>query len=148
MNFAFNRTVNAPLDRVFSIYADFENAANRIDGIERVELLTDAPIGVGTKFRETRMMFGRESTEEMEVTVFEPNQKYTVEALSCGAHFLTEFRFQPEGNGTKVEFEMRTRAVSIFAKLMSPLGIFFAGSMKKCFMADIDQLKDYCEQAV
>ena len=147
MQLSFSRTVNAPVANVFEVYSDFGNAAARVDGIENIELLTDEPIGKGTRFRETRIMFGRESTEEMKVTEFEPNRKYTVEAFSCGAHFQTVFRFEPQGNSTNVEVELKTRSVSWFAKLMSPLGFLMAGSMKKMFESDIDQLKSYCEQA-
>ena len=146
MNFRFNRNVKAPLEKVFSVYSDFANAPERVEGITRLEILTDDPFGKGTRFRETRMMFGRESTEEMEVTEFEPNQKYTVEAYSCGAHFQTIFRFRPDGDSTDVEVELNTRNISLLAKLMSPLGFLMAGSMKKLFMSDVDQLKQYCEQ--
>ena len=147
MNMTFSRTVNAPLTEVFRVYSDFGNAAARVEGIENIEILTDGPIGTGTRFRETRIMFGRESNEEMEITEFEPNKKYTVEAFSCGAQFKTVFRFQPNGNTTNVDVELNTRNVSLFAKLMSPLGFLMAGSMKKIFASDIDQLKQYCEQA-
>lgn len=147
MKMSFNRTVNAPVSEVFQVYSDFGNAATRVEGIEKIEILTGDPIGIGTRFRETRIMFGRPSTEEMEITEFEPNQKYTVEAFSCGAHFQTIFRFQPNGDATTVEVELTTRNISWFAKLMSPLGFLMAGSMKKIFESDVDQLKQYCEQA-
>ena len=83
MNFSIS--VNAPCEQVFDVFADFKNAPARVDGIEKVEMVTGDDVGVGTKFRETRVMFGRESTEEMEVTEFEPGKKYTVEANSCCA---------------------------------------------------------------
>ena len=147
MNLTLNRTVDASVANVFRVYSDFGNAAERIDGIQKIEILTDETVGVGTRFRETRIMFGRESTEEMEITEFEPNKKYTVEAFSCGAHFQTVFRFEPNGNSTNVQMELNTRSVSLLAKLMSPLGFLMAGSMKKMFASDIDQLKQYCEHA-
>ena len=147
MNITFSRTIDSPIENVFQAYSDFGNAAARVEGIEKVEILTGDSIGVGTRFRETRIMFGRESTEEMEVTEFEPYKKYTVEAYSCGAHFQTVFRFEPSGDATKLDVELNTRNVSLFAKLMSPLGFLMAGSMKKMFESDIDQLKSYCEQA-
>jgi hypothetical protein len=103
-------------------------------------------IAVGTRFRETRVMFGRESTEEMEITEFEPGRKYTVEANSCGAHFQSIFNFSPDGNSTNIDVEINSRPLTFFAKLMSPLGFLMAGSMKKMIRADIDQLKAYCER--
>ncbi len=86
-----SKTVNAPVEKTFQLFSDFPNAAARINGIEKVEMLTNGPIGVGTKFKETRIMFGKEATEEMEVTQFEPNKLYTVAADSCGADSKPRF---------------------------------------------------------
>ena len=146
MNMNFSISVNAPCEQVFDVFADFKNAPARVDGIEKVEMVTGDDVGVGTKFRETRVMFGRESTEEMEVTEFEPGKKYTVEANSCGAHFQTIFNFKPNGNDTQIDVALNTKPLTLFAKLMSPLGYLMAGSMKKMFVADIEDLKQHCER--
>ncbi len=145
MHLHYKETVQAPLERVFEIFSDVSQAANRIDGIETVEVLTEGPIGQGTRFRETRIMFGKPSTEEMEFTEFIPNQKYVVEADTCGSHFRTEFRFNANADATDVEVELTTQATSWFAKLMWPVGKLMAGSMKKIFLADVHQLKSLCE---
>ena len=56
--------VTAPREVVFEVAADFHNAAElNIQGIDSLEVLTDGPIGVGTRFRETRVMMGKSSTE-------------------------------------------------------------------------------------
>ena len=139
------KTVNSPVEKTFQLFADFPNAA-RINGIEKVEMLTDGPIGVGTRFKETRIMFGKEATEEMEVTQFEPNKLYTVAADSCGARFESTFAFQPDGDQTEVKMCMKTEAVTLFAKLMSPLGFLMTGMVKKAIQSDINQLAEICEQ--
>ena len=146
MNMQLSETINAPIGKVFDVFSDLHTADQRIEEIVNIEVLTDGPIGVGTRFRETRIMFGRESTEEMEITRFEPNKGYCVEADSCGAHFQTEFRFRENGDRTDVEMVTKTQAVSLFAKLMKPVSFLMAGTMKKCFESDIAQLKKYCEQ--
>ena len=139
-------TVNAPSERVFEVFSNFPQAAENVDGIKSVEMLTDGPVGVGTRFKETRVMFGKEATEEMEVSRFEPNQLYTVSAESCGAKFDTTFHFVPKSERqTEVEMEMNIQSVTMFAKLMSPLSFLMRGTMKKCLMADVDDLKRLCE---
>ncbi|MEO1614269.1 MAG: SRPBCC family protein [Planctomycetota bacterium] len=145
MNLTIHEVVDAPIEQVFDVFSNFRDAADRVEGIKRVEMITDGPIGLGSRFRETRVMFGREATEEMEITRFQPNKEYVVEAESCGAHFQTVFRFRPEGDQTSVEMEMTTRAITVMAKLMSPLSFMMAGTMKKCVLDDIRQLKQYCE---
>ena len=144
-NLKLSQQVNAPIDRVFQVFSDFPTAADRIEGIKSIEMLTDGPVGLGTRFKETRTMFGRDATEEMEITAFEPNRLYTVSADSCGAKFDTTFRFSESMGKTQVDMEMKTQAVTLFAKLMAPLGALMMGTMKKCIMADVNSLKEHCE---
>ena len=138
--------VDAPIEKVFATYADFPNAAENVEGIVRIEMLTDGPVGLGTRFKETRVMFGKESTEEMEVTAFEANRMYTLSADSCGARFDSKFTFGSEAGKTKVQMELQTKAITLFAKLMTPVGFLMKGTMKKMIMADIEQVKSVCER--
>src|SRR5207249_1195797 len=124
--------VAAPVNKVFALFTDFANAAGRVRGITRMELLTPGPVGVGTRFRETRMMFKREATEVMEVTQFDPNRSYALGCESCGARYSTAFRFDPDGDGTVVSVDFRVQAVSFAAKLMKPLAWLMRGMMTKC----------------
>lgn len=146
-NLHLTTTVTAPVKQVFDAYSDFANAAEVVEGIVRIEMLTEGPVGVGTRFRETRVMFGRESTEEMEITEFKPGELVTVSAESCGAAFNSRFRFTPQGQTTRVDMDMETRPLTLFAKLMWPLGWLMMGSMKKMMQADMEQVKAACENA-
>lgn len=139
------KQVNASLDVVFDVASDLANAAEHIQGIERIELLTPEPVGVGTKWRETRKIMGKEATETMEVTAFDPPRSYTVEADSCGCHFLSTFRFTPESDGTRVELEVASQANTLMAKLMSPISALMAGTMKKMMDQDLEDLKRVAE---
>lgn len=144
-NLKLSTWVKAPIARVFDAFSDFEGATKTVSAIQNVEMLTEGPVNVGTRFRETRVMFGREATEEMEVTAFKPNQTYTLSADTCGSHFESTFHFSPENKGTRVDMELNTRAVSLFAKLMWPLGFLMMPTMKKMMLADIEEVKQHCE---
>lgn len=120
-------TINAPIDRVFSLFTDFHHLSEHIDGIVRSEVLTDGPVGEGTRFRETRVMFGKEATEEMAVTRFEPEQGYRVEAESHGARYVSDFAFVAQGDTTRVKMDFQVLPQSLFAKLFS----FLSGAMLK-----------------
>lgn len=140
--------IDAPQQRVFEVFADLRNAPQRIAAIESLELLTDGPIAVGTRFRETRKMFGKAATEEMQISAFDPPRGYSVTADSCGARMESSFRFTPEAGGTRVDVEFAATPVTFMAKLLSPLSFFFAGTMKKCVMKDVDDLKRVLESKV
>lgn len=134
--------IAAPADRVFDVFTELETAADRISGIERIEILTPGPVGEGTRWKETRKFGKREATEEMEIVRFEPKRSYTVGSESCGAHFEWTFRFEPAGEGTTVRFEGKAKAISLFAKLMSPLtALMFGPMMRKCMEKDFNELK-------
>jgi uncharacterized protein YndB with AHSA1/START domain len=140
-------TINAPPDRVFAVFADLRNADKNVKGIKKIEVLTDGPIGKGTRFRETRAMFGREQTETMEVTDFQPPRSYTVEANSCGCLCRSQFEFRPEGAGTAVQMNFQTTPLTFFAKLMSPLMGLMAKTCKKMIDRDFADLKALAEKS-
>jgi carbon monoxide dehydrogenase subunit G len=137
--------VDAPPEVVFEVLSDFAHAAENIRGIERLEILTDGPVGVGTRFRETRVMFGKESTEEMEITAFDPPHGYTVGADSCGCRYCAEYRLVADIAGTHVRLLISTQPITLTAKLMSPLSFLMSGSMKMLIAADLEDVKRIAE---
>ena len=146
-NLTMTKQIEAAPEAVFEVFADLDKFADRVSGIVRIERLTDGAVGVGTRFRETRMMFKREATEEMEFTAFEAGRSYTLGCESCGCDYATTFTFRPEGNGTLVEVDMQFRPITFFAKLMMPLGKLMSGPLKKCIDRDVEDLKAVVESA-
>jgi carbon monoxide dehydrogenase subunit G len=146
---SLSKTLSAPVDRVFQAFTEFDRVADRIDAIQSLEVLTDGPTGVGTRFRETRIVFKKEATEEMVITSFDAPHSYTVGCESCGAVFETVYRFLPEGPGgesTRVELDFEAKPVTFFAKLMSPLSALMSKSCAKSMGQDIEDLRKVVEQ--
>lgn len=139
------RHIAAPPEIVFARAADFEHAAEHIGGIVKIEMLTDGPIGVGTRFKETRVMFGKEHAEEMELIDFDPPRRYALEAHGCGCRYHTEFRFTPKGGGTEIEFTFDAMPLTFFAKVMSFMMRFMMKSCVKMVEQDLADLKSAIE---
>ena len=93
------RTVQAAPQRVWDVLADVAHADQTLRGVTHVELVTEGPYDVGTRWRETRRMFGKEATEEMHVTAAEAPTRTVVEADSRGVHYVTEFTVAPSAGG-------------------------------------------------
>jgi len=146
MRISVDTHIAAPVEMVFALCTDFKNAPGRIKGIKKIELLNDEPVGVGLRFRETRIMFGREASEEMEITSFEPNRSYTLGCNSCGCVYTSVLRFQPDNGGTKLTMDFDAKPVTFMAKLMTPLGWLMQGTMRKCVQQDLDDIKAYAEE--
>ena len=87
--FTTAKRIGAPQAAVFHLFADVKRAAEHLSGVVRVEKLTDGPVGKGTRFRETRVFFKKEATEELEITGFDPPRSYTLGCESCGCTYST-----------------------------------------------------------
>ena len=140
--------VSAPIERVFEVYTDLDKAVERIPGIVALEILSEGPFGVGTRWRETRVMFKKKAVEEMWVTGFDPPKSYTVDAESHGMHYSTLFSFAPDGGGTKVSWIFSGTALTLGTRVMSPIfNVLLKGTMKKCMRLDLEALRDVCESS-
>lgn len=79
-------------------------------------------------------------------SAFEAPTTYTVEADSCGAHFVSTYTLREVAGTTTLRLEIRTQPNTFFAKLMSPLGLLMAGSMKKLMAKDNADIKRAAER--
>lgn len=141
-----NCIINATKVEVFNAFTDLKNLSKNIRAIKSIKLLTPGEVGIGSKFKETRIMFGKESSETMEITQFSPPDYFKEEAQSNGMHYATEWRFIDEGGKTKVSIDFSGTATTLTAKLLNLLFTFMAGGMKKAFLADMDDLKKILEK--
>lgn len=138
--------INASPQRTFETFTNLPRMGEVVTAINKMEILTDGPVGVGTRFSETRTMMGKQATEEMEVTQFDPPSLFVHEAKSHGCHYISTYRFEPVGEGTKVTLTFEGRALTFGAKLMTiALGWMMKGAIRKCVGADFNDLKGEAE---
>ncbi|MBX3403727.1 MAG: SRPBCC family protein [Phycisphaeraceae bacterium] len=139
------KRINAPREKVFALFADLRNGSRHVSGILKLEVLTEGPIGKGTRFRETRRMFGKEATETMEIVEFSPPSGYTVTANSCGCAYRSTFTFTGVGDATDAEMRFSATPQSFLAKIMSPLAAMMSNTMRKLIDTDLEDLKRVAE---
>lgn len=109
-----------PPAAVFQFITDTRNAPRVIPSVQRLEAMTDGPTRVGTRYRETRLVNGKEAQAELEVTGFEPPGRYAVRNVTDGIQTVYTYRFQPERDGTRVTLECVVSAGGL-KKLMAPI---------------------------
>lgn len=98
MRLDVSRSIAAPAERVWDVLVDLSGSPEIISAIDSVEILAGPdPLGVGTRWRETRTMMGKSATEEMWVTAVDPGRSYTVVADSRGAAYQSRFELTPTG---------------------------------------------------
>ena len=147
--------VNAPKDAVFAAVSDFANAGSIVSAIDDVEMLSRASdgsaVGVGTRFKETRTMFGKQAAETMEVTVFDPPRAFTLSANSCGMTFNTRVTVLEEqpggGGGCRLIYDVQGKPASLISRITSPImGLVMKGAMCKGLRKDLQDIKQHLEQ--
>lgn len=145
-----SQQIAASPEAVFAAAADFANAPRRIRGIRKVEMLAQSPdgaVGVGTRFRETRVMFGREMDAVMEVVEFQPGRSYTLLSPNNGCEFRTVVSVRPAGSGSEITMRFRSTPLSLGAKVMDTLMAWlFKGACVKAAGQDLADLKAAVEQ--
>lgn len=141
MKLDITQDIAAPPDQVFARIADIPNWADHISGIDRVEMLTEGPVQVGTRFRETRTLMGKQATEEMTVAEFDPPNSITFTAESHGSRYCSGHVCERTPAGTRVRMHFEGTPVTLGAKLCAPLTFLFAPVMRKCVAQDLEDLR-------
>jgi len=136
------KTIAAPIDRVFETIADVENFKRAIPHIIRIEFLSERRIGVGTRFRETRLMKGKEADTELEVTEYVANERIRMVTDSHGTIWDSVFVVTEVPEGTELTLTMEAKPHQLIAKLMNPLVM---PAVTSAVEDDLDMVKRYCE---
>jgi len=134
--------INAPVSFVFDVIAHVENFQKAVRHIINIEYLTDQRKGVGTRFRETRLMKKREMSTTIEVAQYKLNESVRMISDEGGTIWDSLFETHPEGNSTRLTLVMEARPHKFLAKIVTPLII---GMVSKAVESDMLAIKAYCE---
>ena len=149
-------SVSASLDiaanpeAVWSVVVGMDEWVEVIEAIETIERLDDGDgFGIGTTWRETRTMFGKQATEVMEVTEYEEGVRYATSAESHGSKYFSEIRVEPTEAGCVLSMSLRAEPQTVLTKIMSvTVGRLFSGVTRKAFMKDLADIGAAAESAV
>ena len=144
MRTAVTRTIDAPVELVFRTVADIREFSKVQDAIVDVAFLTDARYGVGTRFRETRRMGGREVATELEVTELVENERIRLVSDAGGTVWDSQFTVAGGPGGTILSLVMDARPYGLLARLTTRLT---RGMVRRALEKDMDAVKAYCERA-
>jgi len=105
--------VPVPVGDAFAFVTDFRNAARWDPRVVRSELLTDGPIGLGSRFHLVSFGLGKEVALPYEVTTFEPGERAVFEGRTLLFRYRDRIDFEPidptaDGTaGTRVTYDAR-----------------------------------------
>ncbi|MFP4310541.1 MAG: SRPBCC family protein [Nitriliruptoraceae bacterium] len=143
MRIAASREVAAPAERVWEVVTDIEGSATVLSAVDAVERLDDG-VGfeVGTRWRETRTMLGRQATEEMEVTAVDAPRSYTVVAGDAATTYTSTITVEPRGaEGCLLSMTFAGSSSGLVARVLAAtVGRAFAGATRRALEQDLDDL--------
>ena len=143
MRIKTSRYIKASIDKVFQTVSNIENFSKAIPAIVRFEYLSDKNQGVGTKFRETRLMGKKEQSTDLEVTEYAGNEYIRILSDTHGTTWDSIFSVKPVDDQVELTLTMEAKAHGLLPKLINPL---IKGLVKKALENDMDLLKSYCEK--
>ena len=118
--FDMSEWIARPPKEVFDFITASDNAPKVLPSVKSMVKLTEGPVRVGTRYRETRLMQGKEQSAELEVVSYEPDQKYAMKNITEGVETIYRYTFRPEADGTRVDLVCDVKAGGL-KKLILPL---------------------------
>ena len=106
--------INKPASEVFAFMVDFANNAKWQEGLISSEKSSDGPMGVGSKGKIVQKFMGKEMTNEIAVTAFEPGRRFSAKSISGPVQFELDATFEEMGGGTHLTASMKAEVAGFF----------------------------------
>lgn len=146
MGVTVRENINAPVERVWAVITDIENAADNISAINSIKVLDRPAEGVvGLKWEEVRTMFGKEATETMWISSAEAPSWYETTAHNHGAIYNTRMGIEKTDNGSEISMQFSCKATTLGSRLMTMISFLFNGAIRKALQQDLSDIKKVAE---
>lgn len=140
--FEFSTHIARSPRKVFEVLSNPAEASKFLDNIKESKKLSEGPIGVGTIFRETRVVSGKEATADLLVTAYEPNSRVSISTEAEGIKVDYHYRLSLQDEGTRLLWLCELKAAGL-RRMMLPM---VAAIMKKEDGDHLQKLKAYIEK--
>jgi hypothetical protein len=145
-------TIQGSKAAIWAAMTDIEHAATILSGVKSIEMVDKPASGlIGMKWRETRVLFGKEATAEKRITEAVANEYYKTQAEDGGFVFVTTMRIADAGapgpgGGATLTGTHDSIPQTFGARLMSiPMALFFKGMIRKAALQDLNDIKSTVE---
>ncbi len=146
-----SRRVSAPPSAVWEVLTDLHQAQRRLSQVTALQVITDGPYAVGTRWRETRRMMGASDTQELVVVENDPLRRTVTEAVDASTTYRTTMLLESldESAATllTVTFEATvkdpTRLQRLALQVVGPLGLKLT---ERSIRTELDDIAAAAEQ--
>jgi len=118
MKMSISDIISAPLEEVFALVSSPVAMARAFpESVKKMEVLSEQRQGLGSRFRETRILRGKEDVIEIEIIEFVPNESVRSVAETGGSIWYTGFGVAPTNGGTQLTISIEARAQSFLMRI-------------------------------
>ncbi|MCT2535391.1 SRPBCC family protein [Aquibacillus koreensis] len=148
ISFEVMKTFQVSKEKVYEGLLDLESAKHWMQGLVSIERLDTGPIQIGSEWKETRKMYGKEASEHFEVVELQSPDKFvllcdgTKGTMGKGEYVFT-YQLDYSDNHTVVTLDGKINGLTGLTKLF---GKMMVGSFRKACEKDLDALKRYLEE--
>jgi uncharacterized membrane protein len=131
--------IDRPIDEVFEFTHDLAKSPLWQSTLVELEVLTEGPMRVGTRWREVRRFLGKRIETVIELTEYEPNTHSAIRMVSGPIPLSGTFALEPAGDATRFTVTGELDAHGFF-KLAEPVFAGLAGRELEGNLSLLDEL--------
>jgi uncharacterized protein YndB with AHSA1/START domain len=131
--------IKRPTSEVFAWLSDVEKLPQWQSSA--IESHADGPMGEGARITEQRRLFGRETTTELEVVVYEPPRRLILRSTRGPVSFTVDHTLAEDEGRTLLHFVAEAEP-GAFLRLAEPV---LARTAEQEFRQDFERLKELLE---
>lgn len=135
--------IGKPREAVFQYFRDFSKGPEWRQYVVAMKLLGDQPLGAGSRFQVDMEVNGASQSFQMEVLAYEPPALWRHRTHEPDFKGYVEYRFDTEGQGTRVTMTIEARPKTWYGWLGLPI---MALSRQKPYSEQLPQLKRAMER--
>lgn len=148
IRFEVKRTAKLPREKVYEGLIDLDEAKNWMQGFVGIQRLDDGPMKVGSQWKETRKMFGKEASEHFEVIDLNESKKVVLrcdgtKGTTGKGEFVFTYTLTSFYDHTEITLDGEINGLTGLTKLF---GKMMAGSFKKACTKDLDALIHHLQE--
>ncbi|MEQ3656894.1 MAG: SRPBCC family protein [Dokdonia sp.] len=133
---------------VWDVISNIAEAPRYMSGIVATQILSKPEEGLlGLRWKETRVLYGNQADEILEIIEVVPKKSYTVVAFNHGTRYHSRMQVIPKDSFSILKMSFTATAKTLSAKIMSNvMWPLIRKSMNTILLQDLRDIKKQAEQ--
>jgi uncharacterized membrane protein len=136
-------TINRPAQEIFDYISDPNNDPIWISGITSAQIVSDLPVGRGTRVKRVARFLGRTINYVLEITDYRSGALISMRSVQAPFPMEVDYRLRPVGDATEFEIQVGG-GTGGFYRLATPL---MEAQVRRSLKKDLTNIKRILESS-